>query len=78
MKNKEVYENRAQLQDGPDIARDCTDFECCREELVFAMQDNAHQFSLGLYTVLKCLAIAEKEGYVPPLPDGWWLRTRSH
>ena len=78
MKTKEIFENRATLQSEDPVTQDCTDFECCREELVFAMQDNEHQFSLGLYTVLRCLAIAEKEGYLPPLPDEWWVQVRRN
>ena len=41
------------------------------------MEDNQHQFSLGLSTVLRCLAIAEKEGYVPKLPYDWWYSLRT-
>ncbi|WP_415713372.1 XRE family transcriptional regulator [Maridesulfovibrio sp.] len=45
----------------------------CGEELVFSMQDNYHQFALGLRTVLYCLRVAETEGNIPPLPEDWWL-----
>ena len=77
MKKRKMWENRAQLQPGPESAQDCTDCECCCEELVFAMQDTQHQFSIGLFTILDCLKIAEKQGYVPPLPDDWWLLVRG-
>ena len=78
MKNKEIFENRAELKGGNQHIKDCTDYECCREELVFAMEDTEHKFSLGLFTVLECLLIAEKEGYVPTLPADWWLQVRGH
>ncbi|MEM5767942.1 MAG: hypothetical protein AAGU32_06595 [Bacillota bacterium] len=72
----EIYENRAVLEDRPNPFQDVTDTSCCLEELVFAMQDNHHTFSMGLSTVLSCLAIAEKEGYVPKLPYEWWASLR--
>ena len=78
MENKEIFENRAHLQNGSESSQDCTEFECCGEELVFAMQDTKHKFSLGLSTVLECLMIAEKEGYVPPLAAEWWYQIRQH
>lgn len=31
------------------------------------------EFPLRLRTVLACLAFAEHEGAVPPLPDEWWV-----
>lgn len=74
---KDIYTNRAKLPHNSGVATDCTDFECCPEELVFAMQDTKHAFSLGLTTVLECLDIAEREGYVPPLPDDWWNLVRQ-
>jgi hypothetical protein len=46
--------------------------DCCSDPLLFAMRDNHHQFSMGLFTILQCLRVAEKEGHVPPLPEGWW------
>ncbi len=52
---------------------DHTDCELCEEELLFAMQENDHTFSIGLKTVLKCLELAEAEGYVPKLSNDWWI-----
>ena len=75
MNTEKVYNNRAYTSG--DIV-DCTDYECCHEELVFAMQDKTHQFSLGLSTLLECLMIAEKEGYVPALLPEWWQKIRQH
>ncbi len=45
----------------------------CIDPLLFGMKDNYHEFSLGLFTVLDCLKLAEKNGYVPPLPEDWWI-----
>lgn len=47
-------------------------FEHYSEQLVFAMRDTYCGFSLGLGSVLECLATAEREGYVPPIPKEWW------
>jgi len=71
MDDEQIYNNRALL-------KDCTDYECCDEELVFAMKDNYHEFSLGLSTVLECVAMAEKEGYLPKFPEGWWVSIRHY
>lgn len=76
--NQDIYYNRAVLDPEATLARDVTELECCQEELVFALKDQQHAFSLGLSTVLRCLAIAEKEGYVPRLPDKWWVMLRQH
>jgi len=76
--SNESYLNKATPKIEKDVweVEDHTQGEDCSEELMFAMKDNYHDFSLGLSVVLSCLAIAEKEGYVPPLPDKWWLQTR--
>lgn len=71
--SRKTYNNRAKTN-GKTI--DCTDYECCNEELIFSMKDKKHQFSLGLSTVLECLMIAEKKGYVPSLPPEWWHNLR--
>lgn len=71
-----IYKNRAAIEDTPMPFQDVTDAPCCGEELVFAMRDNHHPFSIGLSTILSCLAIAEKEGYVPQLPFEWWNSLR--
>ena len=78
MDGKEIYENRTSLRTDCEPATDCTDLQCCPEELVFAMQDNHHQFSIGLSTVIHCLAIAERKGYVPELPPEWWHKMRHY
>ncbi|WP_243545465.1 XRE family transcriptional regulator [Pseudodesulfovibrio tunisiensis] len=51
--------------------------QSCGEEMIFAMQDNHHQFSVGLRTVLYCLKAAEAEGNVPSLPDEWWIQVKG-
>lgn len=76
---QEIYNNRAKPQQdaaGSPVTQSMLDFECCSEVLTFAMQDKYHSFSLGLGTVLECLKVAEQEGHVPPLPDGWWIKIR--
>lgn len=73
------YHNKAipKIEKGMWQVEDHTQGEECVEELMFMMKDNYHEFSLGLSIILKCLAIAEKEGYVPPLSDDWWLQIRQ-
>lgn len=71
-RHRDSLGNRADIQPGGDLCSDTLAFDCCREELVFAMKDNEHTFSMGLTTVLQCLIYAEHQGYVPELPDGWW------
>ena len=76
-RNIRIYKNRAKAQtaaDGKLLTKDTTLCENCDEVLAFAMRDNFHEFSIGLSTILECLQIAEKEGYVPPLPDEWWFK----
>ncbi len=65
----EVIENRAMLQQ-----EDAKKISCptCDETLVFGMRDSQHDFSLGLLTVLECIAIAEKHEQVPPISQKWW------
>lgn len=71
--------NQAQpkIVDGKWAVEDHTAHEDCQEELLFAMRDQEHDFSLGLSVVLNCLSIAEEEGFVPQLPDGWWEQLRT-
>lgn len=76
---KTIYHNRADFnkKEGKVIATDQTVDENFSEELVFAMKDSTHNFSIGLTTILGCLSIAEEEGYLPPLPEGWWSDIRQ-
>lgn len=73
MNDKKIYENRAVLQSEENSHGDVTNFDCCDETLIFAMKDKEHEFSIGLQTILHCLWIAEKEGYVLKLPGEWWI-----
>ncbi|MCR6969996.1 hypothetical protein NS834_26225, partial [Pseudomonas aeruginosa] len=71
MNHDDILNNRAELlqeQNGDDSG------SLCHDELIFALQDKHHAFSLGLSTVLQCLKMAEHEGVVPELPEGWWSR----
>lgn len=68
MDTRKNFENRAALHAGRAASEN--DCERCGDPLIFAMQDRQHQFSLGLVTVLQCLRVAEREGFVPALPPG--------
>lgn len=69
-KTDEIYTNRAYLEKKEMI--DHTDCEDCLEDLVFAMADKHHSFTIGMTTILECLSIAEQEAQVPKLPSDWW------
>ena len=65
----------------PDLARlareeiiDHMDCDDCTEDYVFLMRQDDREFGIGLTTLLACLAFAEREGAVPPLPTEWWLK----
>lgn len=75
MDARKIFETRATLQPGQEAAEN--DCERCGDPLIFAMQDRQHQFSLGLVTVLQCLRVAEREGFVPALPPEWWWAVES-
>lgn len=47
-------------------------FSSYSDQLAFAMRDTHCEFSLGLGTVLECVAVAEREGYIPDIPEKWW------
>ncbi len=67
-----ILSNRADLSaDGDAVTNNACD--CCDDPLLFAMRDNYHDFSIGLFTILNCLKLAEREGVVPKLPDEWWI-----
>lgn len=52
---------------------DHSDCEECTEDYVFLMRRGDEEFTIGLRTILSCLAFAEHEGAVPELPDEWWV-----
>ena len=68
LNHKEVRSNRAELQNAANCHCDN-----CGENMIFAMQDNYHQFTVGIEDVLVCLRIAEANGAVPKLPNDWWV-----
>lgn len=63
------WTNRATISES-ETAETC----CDPENMVFALQDRYHQFSMEITTILQCLHAAELEGAVPRLPDSWWLQ----
>lgn len=67
---EKAFEKEAKLSQHE--LEDHTDCEQCMEDFIFAMEDSTHQFSIGLRTILECLAIAEAEEAVPKLPQEWW------
>lgn len=69
MNHEALLDTRAELNG-------CEPVHCqsCGEPLVFAMKDAEAEFSLGLLTVLRCIALAEDEGCLPDIPFGWWLQ----
>lgn len=72
MSKNEFLDNRADLLPSGNSVSDNT-CDHCDDPLLFAMRDNHHDFSIGLFTVLNCLKLAENEGAVPKLPDDWWI-----
>ncbi len=74
-KSENKLENIASLKDNKAV--DHTDCEVCMEDYYFLMKDNYHEFSMGLRTVLACLAFAEKEGIIPAIDPGWWLEIQG-
>lgn len=42
------------------------------EHFYFHLKDSAHEFTMGLGEIIRCLKFAENEGIVPELPDDWW------
>lgn len=64
--NKDVFFNRAEVKNA-----ERTNCENCFEPLVFLLKDKDHEFSMGLSTVLNCLAFAIENGDLPKLPLSW-------
>lgn len=63
-------------EDDNPLSKDNMSFFCCDDPILFQMRDRYHEFSLGLFTILDCLKIAEQKGHVPKLPDEWWLSNK--
>lgn len=64
--HKEIFFNRAEVESAERIG--C---ESCFEQVVFSLRDNHHEFSVGLTTILECLAFAISQGELPKLPRSW-------
>lgn len=64
--DKKTFFNRAKINNAERIH--C---ENCFEQVVFNLRDKDHEFSMGLSTVLECLAFAVKNGDLPKLPQSW-------
>lgn len=73
MNEEKINQARPKIKAGKWQVEDHAGGEDCCEALLFKMQAGQHEFSLPLSVVIKCLWIAEKEGYVPPLSDQWWI-----
>lgn len=71
----DILENQASLLDNG--IKDNSDNLCCDELYLFDMQDNYHEFSIGLTTVLDMLAMAEAAGAVPKLSPEWWNEAKG-
>lgn len=64
---KEIFFTRADVENG-----ERTICENCFEHVVFMLRDNKdREFSIGLTTVLECLAFAISNGDLPKLPISW-------
>lgn len=59
-------------ENGKICAKDVIENDDVVEQLVFAMKDKTHDFTIGLDIIIECLKIAEDEGCVPKLPESWW------
>lgn len=64
---KEIFFNRADVEKAENVLCDN-----CFEHLVFMLRDSQqHEFSVGLSTILQCLASAISMGDLPKLPQSW-------
>lgn len=66
-RNKKIFFNRAEIDTAE--RQHC---EECFEPVVFLLKDKEHEFSLGLSTVLECLAFAVRTGDLPKIPTSWF------
>lgn len=72
---KKAFENRAELTEkASSLHSGCDD---CADPILFHLEDNEHEFSIGLTTILSCLALAEKGGHIPKIPYDWWISVQS-
>ena len=66
MNQKDIFFNRAELEMAERVYCDN-----CFEHVVFMLRDKDHEFSMGLITVMQCLAFAIENGDLPKLPQSW-------
>ena len=64
--HKDIITNRSEVKNIEKIFCDK-----CFERLIFHMQDNAHEFAVGLYNIIECILCAVENGYLPKLPSSW-------
>lgn len=62
----EILINKAEVENAEHILCDN-----CFEPVVFLLRDKDHEFSVGLTTLLECLAFAIRNGDLPKLPASW-------
>lgn len=64
---KVMFFNRAEIENAEQTVCDN-----CFEHMVFLLKDTqGREFSLGISTVLECLAFAISKGNLPKLPISW-------
>lgn len=64
---KEIFFNRADVKSAERMVCDK-----CFEHIIFMLEDSKqHKFSLGLKTILECVAFAIENGDLPKLPTSW-------
>ena len=54
------------------------DLDKYNDTAFFHLKDTAHEFTMSLRDVLKCIKQAEENGLVPKLPQNWWDSVSSH
>jgi len=67
--HKKIFFNRAKV-----IKSNRIHCDNCFEQVVFLLRDKDHEFSLGMKSILECLAFAVnavKNGDLPKLPASW-------
>lgn len=74
MRHDDILRNRAHLTKE---SGDTTSCQSCGSEVIFALRDNHHEFSMSLSTLLQCLHFAEQEGLIPPVDTMWWSQVTS-
>lgn len=67
MNHEDVLRRRAAVVGT--IEQDC---DVCGVSPTFLAEVDGSALAIDLPTILKCLRLAERQGAVSPLPDGWW------